>query len=324
MNIIVAELVKAADVQKLEMEMELSQFVEIHEFVDKYTSNSRHANGTKKPVIRPSVSDAADKLALGSTKAPERTPLLATSSIHELLQISLESWKLDNSKNGAASQKNSQPSSGRTRVLSSKIPSRVLHMCFHQLKFFFGTGKDDPFKTLIYGEIKLLGPPLLNIIFSLKSMPKEAKGQKDVESRKDNIHLALLCLKKIIEISLSATKYACLIDDLVSSRPDENVAAGACCDDECKLAEGIDDQCTRSKELFLKKIKPLLNEFLEFSFFREAEVNTLCFVLLIMSSLSRGYMKLHEMARLKLIAAILFYLLRVNVLCSITIHQYPT
>lgn len=273
MNTIAAELVIAADVQKLEMETELSQFVEIHEFVDKYTSNSRHANGTKKPVIRPSVSDAADKLALGSTKAPERTPLLATSSIHQLLQLSLQSWKLDNSNNGAASQKNNQPSSGKTRVPSSKILSSVLHMCFHQLKFFSGTGKDDPFKTLIYGEMKLLGPPLLNIILSLKSVPKEAKGQNDVECRKDNIHLALLCLKKIIEISLSSTKYAGLIDDLVSTcRPDENVAAGASCDDECKLAEGIDDRSTRSKELFLKKIKPLLNEFLEFSFFREAEI----------------------------------------------------
>ncbi|KAH6769676.1 hypothetical protein C2S52_014479 [Perilla frutescens var. hirtella] len=281
MNIIVAELVKAANVQKLELETELSQFVEIHELVDKYTSNSRHGNGTKRAVVRPSVSDATDKLALGSTKQfPDRTPLLATSSIHQLLKLSLESWKLDNSKNGAASQKNSQPSSGKTRVLGSKILSSILHLCYHQLKLFSVTGKDDPFKTLIYGEIKLLGPPLLNIIFSLKSVPKsdmdlskkEARGQKDVECRKENIHLALLALKKIIEISLSSTKYADLIDDLVSSYQPEEVSAVDACDDECKLAEGVDDRSTRSKELFLKNIKLLLDEFLEFSFVREAEI----------------------------------------------------
>ncbi|KAG6428135.1 hypothetical protein SASPL_112384 [Salvia splendens] len=275
MNNIVNELVKAANEQKLELEMELSQFVEIHEFVDKYTSNSRHGSGAKKPVIRPSASDAADKLAIGCAKqSPDRTPLLATSSIHHLLRISLESWELENSKNGAASQRNSQPSSGKAQVLGSKILSRVLHMCFHQLKFFSQTGKDDPFKTLVYGEIKLIGPPLLNIIFSLKSVSKkEAKVQKDVECRKENIHLALLCLKKIIEVSLSSAKYLCLIDHLVStSLPEENVATCAWCDDECKLAEGIDDQSTKSKELFLKSIKPLLIEFLEFSFFREAEI----------------------------------------------------
>lgn len=297
MNNVVTELVKATNAQKVELETELFQFVEIHEFVDKYTSNSRQGSGAKKLVIRSSVSDAADKLALGCAKQSlDRTPLLATSSIHHLLLRSLESWKLENSKNGAASQRISQPSSGKTRVLGSKILSRVLHMCFHQLKFFSLAGKDDPFKTLIYGEIKLLGPPLLNIIFSLKSemdlSKKEAKGLKDVECRKENIHFALLCLKKIIEISLSSSKYSGLIDYLVSTcQPEENVAADACCDDECKLAEGINDQSTKSKELFLKRIKPLLVEFLVTSFSREAEVNALFFIYLIVPSMLKRLIK---------------------------------
>ena len=328
MNNIVNELVKAANEQKLELETELSQFVEIHEFVDKYTSNSRHGSGAKKPVIRPSASDAADKLAIGCAKqSPDRTPLLATSSIHHLLRISLESWKLENSKNGAASQRNSQPSSGKVQVLGSKILSRVLHMCFHQLKFFSQTGKDDPFKTLVYGEIKLIGPPLLTIIFSLKSVSKkEAKVQKDVECRKENIHLALLCLKKIIEVGLSSAKYLCLIDHLVStSLPEENVAAGDWGDDECKLAEGIDDQSTKSKELFLKSIKPLLIEFLGCSFFREAEVNALCFIhpitpsmlkrliILVNSHLMLGYMKLIITSKRCCVYVVTFVIMLLNI-----------
>lgn len=129
----------------------------------------------------------------------------------------------------------------------------------------------------MYGDIKLLGPPMMSIIMSLKSdlSKKEAKGRKDIEDRKDNIHLGLLCLKKLTEVSLSSSKYAGLIDDLVSTNriEDESVAV----DDECKLGEGIDDEITRSKELFIKMIvKPLLNEFLEFSFFREAEVRVQC------------------------------------------------
>lgn len=263
MNIVVTELGKATNVQKLELEKELSQFVEIHDFADKYTSNS------KKSTIRPSASDAADKLALSSAKlpSPERTPLLATSSVHHLLQLALDSLKLDNPKNGASSQKNSQSLSVKSQTPNSKIISSILNMCLRQLKFFSIMGKDDPLKTLIYGEIKLLGPPLLNIIVSLKPKAetdlskKEAKGQKDVECRKEHTFLALLCLKKVIEISLVAPKYVSLIDDLVSA---STIAVDA--EDECKLAEG-------SKELFIRKItRPLLNEFLEFSFFREAEV----------------------------------------------------
>lgn len=288
MNIIVTDLVKAANVTKLELETELSEFVEIHDLMDKYTSSSRQSSGTKKPVIRPSMSEAADKVALGCTKQspPERTPLLATSSLYHLLQLPFESWKLGSSKNGTASQKNSQPSSGKTWVLSSKILSRVLHMCFHQLKFFSLMEKDEPFKTLIYGDIKLLGPPLLNIVFSLKSGPKsemdlskkEGRGQKDVECRKENIHLALLCLKKLIEISLSKSRYVGLIDHLVSTCQPEKSGV----DDECKSAEGIDDRSMKSKMLLCKSIQPLLNEFLELCFYREAEVNALCFIYLNM------------------------------------------
>ncbi|KAL2229745.1 UNVERIFIED_CONTAM: Fanconi anemia group I protein [Sesamum indicum] len=293
-NIIVAELEKAANTQKLELERELSQFVDIHEFVEKYTSNSRQGTGAKRATIRASVSDTADKLALGGTKLPpERTPLLATSSIHRLLQLALEFGNLD-PKNGAASQINSQNSSGKTLVLNSKVLPCILRMCFRQLKFFSFMGKDDPIKTLIYGEIKLLGPAVLNIILSLKPVAKpgtdlskkEAKGRKNIEVIREQIHLALLCLKKLIEISLYDAKYVSLIDDLVSASGSEDVSTGvmdAGCNGDCQLAEGIDDQSTRSKELLIKTIiKPLLIEFLEFSFFSEAEI--LCDLVLMIGN----------------------------------------
>ncbi|KAK4405546.1 Fanconi anemia group I protein [Sesamum angolense] len=180
------------------------------------------------------------------------------------------------------------------QVLNSKVLPCILHMCFRQLKFFSFTVKDDPIKTLIYGEIKLLGPPILNVILSLKPVAKpgtdlskkEGKGRKDVEVIKERIHLALLCLKKLIEISLYDAKYVGLIDDLVSASGLEDVSTGvmdAGRDGDCQLAEGIDDQSTRSKELLIKTIiKPLFMEFLEFSFFREAEI--LCDIVLMIGN----------------------------------------
>ncbi|XP_051128385.1 uncharacterized protein LOC127249554 [Andrographis paniculata] len=282
MNITVSEMEKAGAMSKLELERELSNFIEIHELVEKYV---KQGHGAKKAYVRPSVSDATEKLVLGGNKlTQERTPLLAASSIHRLLKHALELWKLDHTKCSAPSQKNSQHSSGKTQAQNMRFLSSVLNMCFRQLQFFFVTENEDTLKTLIYGDIKLLGLPLLRIVYSLKSLlksemdlsKKEAKGKKDAEDRRENIHLALLCLKKFIEISLSATKYKSLIDDLASAQGIEDestVAANADCDDDGKLAEGIDDQTTRCKEVLIKRIlRPLLNEFLELSFFREAEI----------------------------------------------------
>ncbi|GFQ03410.1 fanconi anemia group i protein [Phtheirospermum japonicum] len=276
-NIIVAELAKADNVQKLELERELSQFIDVHESVEKITFNSKQSNGAKKAIVRPTVSDTAEKPAPGANKSPpDRTPLLATSSIHRLLQLAC-----DNSKNGANSQKNSQLSS---QASNSKKNSHVLHMCLRQLKFFSIADKDDPLKKLMHGDIKLLGAPVMNITLSLKSdlSKKESKGRKDV----DDIHLAMLCLKKLIEVSLSSSKYAGLIDDLVSANRVEDVldvSVDDGCNDEYKLGEEIDDQSIRSKELFIKRIvKPLLDVFLEFSFLREAEI--LCDIVIMIGN----------------------------------------
>ncbi|KAL3626536.1 hypothetical protein CASFOL_030085 [Castilleja foliolosa] len=273
-NIIVADLAKADTVQKLELERELSQFIAIHESVEKITFNSKQINSTKKAIVRPTVSDTADKPAPGVNKLPtDRTPLLAISSIHRLLQL-----VCDNSKNGTNSQKNSQLSS---QASNSKKCSHVLHMCLRQLKVFSIADKDDPLKKLMNGEIKLLGLPVMSIILSLKSelSKKETKGRKDV----DDIHLALCCLQKLIEVSLSSSKYAGMLDVLVSANRIEDVSVDDGCNDECKLGEEIDDQSTRSKELFIKRtVKPLLDAFLEFSFLREAEI--LCNIVLMIGN----------------------------------------
>ncbi|KAL2470368.1 hypothetical protein Adt_38504 [Abeliophyllum distichum] len=281
LNITVTELEKATDVNKMELGSELSMLVGIHESLEKHTSISRPCNGIRRGTVRPTASDAADKLASGSTKfSPERTPLLAMPSICQLLKMALESSTPDSSRTGAASQNHLQLSTSAASAQNFELLSSVLSICFRQLKLFPFEGKDDPWKALIYGDIKLLGSPLLKVIWCLKSdidkKKKETKGRKDAEDRKEHIHLGLLCLKKLIEISLYSSKYVGLIDDLVLASGPEHESIRSMefpCNDECKLAEGVDDQNTRSKELFIKmNIKPLLTEFLALSFFHEAQI----------------------------------------------------
>ncbi|KAL2459280.1 hypothetical protein Fot_54969 [Forsythia ovata] len=281
LNITVTELEKATDVNKMELESEISTLVGIHESLEKHTSISRPCNGIRRGTVRPTASDAADKLASGSTKfSPERTPLLAMPSICQLLKMALESSTPDSSRTGATSQNHVQLSTGEASAQNSELLSSVLNICSRQLKLFPFEGKDDPWKTLIYGDIKLLGSPLMKLIWFLKSdidkKKKETKGRKVAEDRKEHIHLGLLCLKKLIEISLYSSKYVGLIDDLVMASGLEHESIHSMefpCNDECKLAEGVDDQNTRSKELFIKmNIKPMLTEFLALSFFHEAQI----------------------------------------------------
>ncbi|CAI9771072.1 unnamed protein product [Fraxinus pennsylvanica] len=281
LNITVTELEKATDVNKMELERELLTLVGFHNSLEKYTSISRPSNGIRRGTVRPTAGDAADRLAPGSTKpSPERTPLLAMPTICQLLKMALESLTCDSFRTEAASQNHVQLSNGEASAPNSELLSSILNICSLQLKLFPFPDKDDPWKTLIYGDIKLLGSPLLKLIWCLKSdidkKRKEAKGRKDVEDRKEHIHLGLLCLKKLIEISLYSSKYVGLIDDLVSSPGLEQESTHSMefhVIDECKLADGIDDQNTRSEELFIdRNIKPLLTEFLAFSFFHEAQI----------------------------------------------------
>ncbi|KAK9288581.1 hypothetical protein L1049_017040 [Liquidambar formosana] len=116
---------------------------------------------------------------------------------------------------------------------------------------------------------------------------KEGKGKKDIEDMKEHFHLALICLKELITISLQSPEQAGLIEDLVSVSTLEYLSMNvvdAGWDDECEVASNkIDDENIRNKELFIGKIiRPLFSELLALSFFREVEI--LCDIVLMIGN----------------------------------------
>lgn len=288
LNTIATEMEKATDIEKVDLLKELIDFVNHYDFLKKSRSTSRQRNGIKRGNLRTAVHDIPDSTDLGHmTLSQARIPFLATSSIYQLLQTFLDLYNIDFSNGITTSQNCSQSSSGKTLVCTSKMISFVLNVSLHQIKSFTVLGKDDPLKTLIYGEIEMLGPPLLKLIWLLKSEPKleadqkkkEGKGRKDVEDRKEHLHLALVCLKELIKICLQNPHQTSLLEDLVSlstvEYPLRNVAdVGS--DDECEIASGTDDQNIKSKVLLIKRcVRPLFSELLGLSFLREVEVNSL-------------------------------------------------
>lgn len=285
MNTIATELEKATDDKKSDFEKELIELVITYESLEKYTSTSKQSNSIKRGIVRSTAQDIPANIELGNSKFfEERTPLLATSSICQLLLTALELYKCDCSNSTSTSQNRSQLSSIKSSSRCSKFISFILSSSIRQVKSFPFVGKDDPLMKLIYGDIKALGPPLLRLLWLLKaeqnfevSQKKEAKAKKDGEERKELIHLALVCLKELIIVSLQSEDQMGLIEDMVSESILESTSTnvlGTDLDDECEVGYRSDDQNTRSKDLFLKKvIKPLFSELLAVSFFQEVEVN---------------------------------------------------
>jgi len=285
LNMVATEMQKVNDAKRVDYEKELIELVDAYTSLAKYKCTSKLGNGMRRGIIGSSAKGTPDDFDASNTKfSLEKTPFLATSSIYQILQTAMKLYKSDCSTDIPASEDHNQLPSTKALSCCSKIFSFVLSASFLQIKSFLSVGNDDPLKALIYGDIKVLGPLLLKLVWLLISGLKfgkdqkknEVKVRKHVEDSKEHAHIALACLKELIVISLLGPDHTGLIEDLVSvSLPEhESNKLDVGWEDDCREDFGIDDSHTRSKELFIKKcIKPLLSELLSLSFLREVEVN---------------------------------------------------
>ncbi|MBA0615092.1 hypothetical protein Godav_015277, partial [Gossypium davidsonii] len=284
LNTVAMDLEKAAD-QKVELEKEIMQFVDRHDSLAKEASTSRQSNAGKRPNLQATAKDATDDIDSGNPKLiQEHTFFLATSSIHQLLLMALKLYSSESSDIEATSQNHSQSSSSKTSKSCFKIISFALNASLHHVKSSAAVGNEGPMKKLIYGEINMLGPPLLRLTLLLKpgsnvatsQRKKESKAKKDAEERKEHLLLALFCLKEMITVSLCGSCLTHLLENLLSVSELEH----ADLHDECDQASEINDQDIKNKELFIQKyLKPLLTDLMKLSAFRTVEI--LCDIMLM-------------------------------------------
>lgn len=287
-NAIANELEKATDVNKLNLEKELIDFVQIHESLAKDACLSRQGTGSRRGNVRAAALDIHDNLETGHSKVTQgQNSFLATSSIYQIMEMIPKIYDPGSFDKIGTSQGNSQQSQSK-KSKGFPVISFILGICLRHIKLFPVLGKDELLRTLIYGDIKILGPALLRLIcflnlganYETSQKKKESKGKKDVEELKEHFHLALVCLKELIMISLRSPVPTALLEDLLSV----SIVEDAGLDDECQMASKIDDQPTRRKQLLIAKtLKPLFFKFLELSYYDEVEVNTLVFVSSYMS-----------------------------------------
>ncbi|KAB2065095.1 hypothetical protein ES319_A09G067000v1 [Gossypium barbadense] len=284
LNTVAMDLEKAAD-QKVELEKEIMQFVDRHDSLAKEASTSRQSNACKRPNLRATAKDATDDIDSGNPQLiQEHSFFLATSSIYQLLLIALKLYSSESSDIEATSQNHSQSSSSKTSKSCFKIISFALNASLHHVKSSAAVGNEGPMKKLIYGEINMLGPPLLRLTVLLKpgsnvatsQRKNESKAKKDAEERKELLLLALFCLKEMITVSLCGSCLTHLLENLLSVPELEH----ADLHDECGQASEIDDQVIKNKELFVQKyLKPLLTDLMKLSAFRTVEI--LCDIMLM-------------------------------------------
>lgn len=294
LNVVATELEKATDMGKLDLEKELMQLVDLYDSLQKDANGTKQINGPTKGSSKSTSQGILDKsdhnVKGGSRAAPlklsqARRSFLATSSIHQVFVIALKLFNVAGS-HAQVSQNHSQSSPSTTSVNCSKLISFGLKACLHHLKSFSAIDKDDPLNTLIYGDMCVLGCPLLQLgLLLLKSCSKlgkdqkkkEVKGRKVIEERAEQIHLSLTCLYELIKINFHSPQFTDLIEDLASVSATENVTENgvdAVEFNDSELASMVDDQHMRNMHLFLDKIiKPFFSKLLALSLFRESEVN---------------------------------------------------
>ncbi|KAJ9536922.1 hypothetical protein OSB04_029655 [Centaurea solstitialis] len=269
LNTLAIELEKATNDRKIDLEKELVDLVDLYGSLEKYTSTSAQStqsNGTKKGIARSTAPDLTYKNESdNNTKSSkEKASFLATPSIYQLFQTLFELYKND----ATTSQVHSQTTSKSPNQHSSRLFHFILNVTLCQIKSFSYVAKDDPLKALIHGDIKVLGPPLLKLIWLLMrpdQKKKDAKGKKDNEDRKGLVFLALVCLKELLTISSQNLDEIREIEDMLL----ESVVGK----DASRDVDPESDQNNQREELFINKIvKPLFSELLHAKFYHEVEI----------------------------------------------------
>ncbi|XP_024961417.1 Fanconi anemia group I protein [Cynara cardunculus var. scolymus] len=290
LNTLAIELEKATNDKKIDLEKEFVDLVDLYGSLEKYTSTSAQStqsNGTRKGIARSSALCLTYKNESDNMKSfKERASFLATPSIHQLFQTSFELYKNDAVKSVTTSQVHSQATSNSPNQ-HSRLFYFILNVTLCQTKSFSYVAKDDPLKALIHGDIKVLGPPLLKLIWLLMwpdQKKKDANGKKDNEDRKGLIFLALMCLKELLKVSSQNLDEMREIEDMLAHAVGEDASRDVleAEDDDNEQVNGINNQ---REELFITKIvKPLFSELLHAKFYHEVEI--LCDITNMIGSMS--------------------------------------
>lgn len=271
-----SKLEKASDESKEMIEKEILELVIAHSGFEKKMSNGREriarrranaGDATDKHTIEPRENSNASLQKLHGKKGK-----FVDSSLYELSVMCVKQCCADNDDN--VSQHPSQTQSNQ----SSNLTSFVLKAFLELLKSL--ASKDTRgFRIKLHEDFKKLCQPIMQLVWCFlldpiqengRSKRNMTQGKKNIECKKDQLYLALTCLKKFLEPSVSGDHFSDIIDFLISLAP-RNIEDIADLDNNDSTMVG--NRSTRNVHVLLNILKMLYARLLTQSLLRESEVN---------------------------------------------------
>ncbi|KAL4565776.1 hypothetical protein LXL04_029881 [Taraxacum kok-saghyz] len=232
LNTLATELQNANNDKKIDLQKEFIDLVDLHESFEKH--NCTQNKGIPRSTAYDS-SHSTNKNESDNTKwCKERTTLLSTSSICQLFQTFFH----DSSNQ------------------HSKVYNFVLNATFCKIKSCSYVAKDDPLKGLVYGDVRVLGPPLLKVVWLFMLPDQKKKEAKGKEDKNGLVLLALMCLKELLTVCSQSQEEMGELQDMLSR----------------SLSEDELPNIQREEVFVTKIVKPLFSKLLQVKFFHEVEV----------------------------------------------------
>lgn len=269
LNNIASELEESTGAKKADLEKELISIVELHNSLEKITSTLKQIDGIKKANQRATLHEFRGNPELGCKMFAQEVPFLSTSSISYFLHNTMTLYDNELSNSITTSQKQSQGSIGITSKCSKLMGFTLSSLLWH-IRSSLAEEREDPLYTLTYGDIKVLGAPLLKLIFLLKSgsMLSLSQQRAKIENQKEYLYQAIVCFKELVTICSQSSQFTSFVEGLASVSVGERGL-----DNDSEDSMLIIEEDARSIELLMVKIlQPLLSDLLALSSHREVEV----------------------------------------------------
>ncbi|CAN8255542.1 unnamed protein product [Cochlearia groenlandica] len=280
LNYILTNVEKQPEGKKGYIGKEIIELIDTYVSLEKDVGKLKQGNTGKR--VRFSSHNKSDDIDMGNgttNEEHEKVPFLATSSIYQLLLVSFKLYSSKSVGNLPDSQGHSQSSSAMSEKSIFRVFSFTLNVCVGHIRSSLSMKEENPLKPLVYGDMKILGPPLLKVVYLLKSgqTNKENKGRKEAEGRKQCLHLALLSLKELLSIYSSGSGLTDLLEILLDAPASEDTSSK-----ECNEASKIEDPVVKSTEVFVEKImKPMIIDFIAQS---SNDVEIICDIMLMLGN----------------------------------------
>ncbi|RLN40612.1 hypothetical protein C2845_PM01G14520 [Panicum miliaceum] len=275
-----SKLEKASDESKEMIEKEILELVDAHSGFERKTSNCREKIARR----RGNAGDATDKHTnepkensnASLQKLREKRGKFLDSSLYELSVMCVKQCDADSYNN--CSQRPSQTKSNQSSYLISFVLKAFLEL-FKSL----ATKDSANFSIKLYENLKKLIQPIMQLIWRLLLDSNQenggtkrnmTQGKKNIECKKDQLYLALACLKELLKPSVSGDHSSDILEVIISSAPpniEDMMEAGELDKNDTTMVE---DRSAKNVHVLLNILKMLYARVLSQSLLREYEVVT--------------------------------------------------